>query len=79
MKKKILLMLAVVCILAFVMSLSAFAAATDEFGTVETIEGMSEKSAFGDDGRADTFKSRVVLFDGTEYHTYPATTSLKTA
>lgn len=72
MKKKIVLMLAVVCILAFVMSLSAFAAATDEFGTVETIEGMSEKSAFGDDGRADTFKSRVVLFDGTEYHTYPA-------
>ena len=52
--------------LMFLLALGANAAATNEFGTVDTsttidLSGMS----------TDT-KARVVLFDGTEYHTYPA-------
>ena len=54
----ILMIVAMVCI--FALSVSAA-----EFGEVETIDGMKEKD------KLDT-TSRVVLFDGTDYHTYPA-------
>ena len=71
MKKLFLAMLvslALVCLFAIGVS----AATTNEFGTPEILPGMSEKSVFGDDGKEATFTTRVVMFDGTEYHTYPA-------
>ncbi|MBQ8839753.1 MAG: hypothetical protein IJ004_06665 [Clostridia bacterium] len=70
--KKLSLTLAILCMLLCLFAVSISAATTNEFGEVEIVAGMNEKSVFGDDGKADTFTSRVVLFDGTEYHTYPA-------
>ena len=70
--KKIILILTLACVLVCIFTITAFAASTDEFGTIEFVDGISEKSAFGADGKADTCTSRVVLFDGTEYHTYPS-------
>jgi len=70
--KKFIFTLALLSMLLCLFALSVSAAATNEFGEVEIITGMDEKSVFGDDGRADAYTSRVVLFDGTEYHTYPA-------
>lgn len=70
MKKLILFM--TVAVLMCMLAISVSAAETNEFGQVEIVAGMSEKSVFGDDGCADTFTSRVVLYDGAEYHTYPA-------
>lgn len=72
MKRKIIFTLVIACALICLLSLSALAASTDEFGTPELVKGMSEKSAFGADGTANGFTSRVVLFDGEEYHTYPS-------
>lgn len=66
MKKKLFLLLALSALVCCLFTLSVSAAATDEFGALETsttidLTGMS----------TDT-KTRVVLFDGTEYHTYPS-------
>ncbi|MBQ3590236.1 MAG: leucine-rich repeat domain-containing protein, partial [Clostridia bacterium] len=66
MKKRIIMLVVITACLMFLLALGANAAATNEFGTVDTsttidLSGMS----------TDT-KARVVLFDGTEYHTYPA-------
>lgn len=65
MKKLMLFVVAlmsVVCIFA----ISASAAATNEFGTIETVEGIDLT------GMANDTTSRVVLYDGSEYHTYPS-------
>ena len=70
--KKIILTLAIACIFLSLGVITSFAASSDEFGTVEILDGISTKSAFGADGTADGYTSRVVLFDGTEYHTYPS-------
>ncbi|MBO5378739.1 MAG: leucine-rich repeat domain-containing protein [Clostridia bacterium] len=70
--KKITLTLVIISMLLCLFIATAGAAATNEFGEAEIVPGMDEKSVFGDDGRADTYTTRVVLFDGTEYHTYPA-------
>ena len=70
--KKFIFTLAILSMLLCVFAISVSAAATNEFGDVQIVPGMDEKSVFGDDGKADTYTSRVVLFDGTEYHTYPA-------
>ena len=70
--KKFILMLVLAMAFVCTLALSVGAAETNEFGTVEVVSGMDEKSVFGDDGRADTFTTRVVLFDGGEYHTYPS-------
>ena len=70
--KKFIFTLAILSMLLCVFAISVSADATNEFGDVQIVPGMDEKSVFGDDGKADTYTSRVVLFDGTEYHTYPA-------
>ena len=72
MKKKLLLTLIVGAMLTLLLALGISAASTNEFGTVEPLAGMSEKSGFGADGTAEGYTSRVVLFDGNEYHTYPS-------
>ena len=66
MKKRIILFAVLTLVFASLFVISISAAATNEFGTVETsttidLEGMS----------TDT-KARVVLYDGEEYHTYPS-------
>ena len=70
--KKFIFTLAILSMLLCLFAISLSAATTNEFGEVEIVSGMDEKSVFGDDGKAATYTSRVVLFDGTEYHTYPA-------
>lgn len=70
--KKIILTVAILSVLICALVISVSAATTNEFGDVEIISGMSEKSVFGADGTESGYTSRVVLFDGTEYHTYPA-------
>ena len=72
MKKKLFLALLVGIVLTCIFAISVSAATTNEFGTVEIVSGISEKSVFGADGTASGYTTRVVLFDGTEYHTYPA-------
>lgn len=72
MKRKLLLFLAIVSALVCVFATAVSAAEADEFGTPEIIPGMGEKSAFGEDGVGATFTSRVVMYDGEEYHTYPS-------
>ena len=72
MKKKLLITALIVSVLACIFAISVSAAATNEFGTPEIVKGMDEKSVFGADGKADTFTTRIVLFDGEEYHTYPS-------
>lgn len=69
--KKILISLMIISMLICLFAITASAATTDEFGEIEIVEGMSDKSAFGVDGTAEA-TSRVVMFDGTEYHTYPS-------
>lgn len=66
MKKRIIMLTVITACLMLLLALGVNAAATNEFGAVETsttidLTGMS----------TDT-KARVVLFDGTEYHTYPS-------
>lgn len=66
MKKRVILSFVIALFMVCFFAISISAATTNEFGTLETsttidLEGMS----------TDT-KARVVLFDGTEYHTYPA-------
>ena len=73
MKKRIIMLALATACLMLLLALGVNAAATNEFGTVETsttidLTGMS----------TDT-KARVVLFDGTEYHTYPAQYIVKSA
>ena len=71
MKKKLMLfvvaLMSVVCIFA----ISAGAATTNEFGTLETLDGIDLT------GMANDTESRVVLYDGTEYHTYPSSYIVK--
>lgn len=69
--KKILLSILILSMLICLFAISISAATTDEFGEIEIVEGMSDKSAFGIDGTSNA-TSRVVMFDGTEYHTYPS-------
>ncbi len=66
MKKHIVLCLAMTLILMCLFAISISASTTDEFDIAETsttidLTGMSTDA-----------KARVVLYDGTEYHTYPA-------
>lgn len=67
MKKKILLICLMVSLFVVVFALSTSAATTNEFSsTVETIDGINLEGM-----NSDT-TSRIVLYDGKEYHTYPA-------
>ena len=70
--KKLILTIACISVLLCALVIFASAATTSEFGEVEIVGGMSEKSVFGADGTESGYTSRVVLFDGDEYHTYPA-------
>lgn len=72
MKRKILLTMLILSLFVCLFVVGVSAASTNEFGTVETVNGMSEKSVFGADGTAEGYTTRVVLFDGNEYHTYPS-------
>ena len=72
MRKKIIFTIAIIAVLSCLFAIGVSAAATNEFGEIEYVSGMDEKSVFGQDGTALTATSRVVLFDGKEYHTYPA-------
>lgn len=66
MKRKLFLMLALTVIACCFFALSVNAASTNEFGTVEISETIDLT------GMSTDTKALVVLFDGTEYHTYPA-------
>ena len=66
MKKKLLLAFILVAMLACMLAISVSAATTNEFGTLETSNTIDLT------GMATDTDLRVVLFDGTEYHTYPA-------
>jgi hypothetical protein len=72
MKRKLFLATLISVVLVCLFAIGVSAATTNEFGTVETVSGISEKSVFGADGTEAGYTTRVVLFDGTEYHTYPA-------
>ena len=64
--KKRLLFIAVCLALFVALTICASAATTNEWGTVETSTTIDLT------GMATDTDLRVVLFDGTEYHTYPA-------
>ena len=66
MKKKLLLGFMFVLIFTCMLVISISAASTDEFGTVETSDTIDLTGMSTDE------TARVVLYDGTEYHTYPA-------
>lgn len=67
MKKKILLICLMVSLFVVIFALGTSAATTNEFSsTVETIEGINLE------GMSTDTTSRVVLYDGNEYHTYPS-------
>ncbi len=66
MKKRLFILIAIMAVVMCLFAISASAATTNEFGTIETLEGIDLTNM-----STDT-TSRVVLFDGTEYHTYPA-------
>ncbi|MBE6674090.1 MAG: leucine-rich repeat domain-containing protein [Ruminococcaceae bacterium] len=66
MKKKLFLALALVLFACCLFALSISAAETNEFGAIETSDTIDLS------GMSTDTKARVVLFDGTEYHTYPA-------
>ena len=71
--KKTVIFVILTVLACFVFSLSAFAASTNEFGSVEIIEGIDISKMSTDD------KALVVLYDGTEYHTYPANYIIKSS
>ena len=71
--KKLLFVFILCALLCVVFATTSFAAATNEFGEVETFEGIDLSKM-----STDT-TSRVVLFDGTEYHTYPANYIIKSS
>ena len=64
--KKLLLMLCLSLLAICMLTVFVSAAATNEFGTVETSDSIDLT------GMSTDTKARVVLFDGNEYHTYPA-------
>lgn len=64
--KKIVYFVIIAVLSCLVFSLSVFAASTDEFGSVEIINGIDLSKMSTDE------KALVVLYDGAEYHTYPA-------
>lgn len=66
MKKKIFLSLILASILSLIFAVGVSAASTNEFGTVE------KSNTIDLTGMAQDADLRVVLFDGTEYHTYPS-------
>lgn len=66
MKKKLLLGIMFVLIFTCMLVISISAASTNEFGTVEKSDTIDLT------GMATDTDLRVVLYDGTEYHTYPA-------
>ena len=72
MKKAILFAIMAVAF-CFVFSFSLLAASTDEFGSVEIINGIDLSKMSTDE------KALVVLYDGTEYHTYPANYIVKSS
>lgn len=66
MKKKLFLATVITTILCCLFAIGISAATTNEWGDVETVAGI-DTSAMSTDTTA-----LVVMFDGTEYHTYPA-------
>ncbi|MBQ8162970.1 MAG: leucine-rich repeat domain-containing protein [Clostridia bacterium] len=66
MKKKTILFIAIIATFMCFMALSVSAATTNEFGTVETSDTINLE------GMATDTDVRIVLYDGTEYHTYPS-------
>ena len=71
--KKALLFTLIVLTVCFIFSLSVAAASTNEFGTVEIFSGIDLSKMSTDD------KALVVLYDGAEYHTYPANYIVKSS
>ena len=70
--KKVVFTLVILSLIMCMLAFSVSAATTNEFGEIEYVSGMTEKSAFGEDGASATHTTRVVLYDGAEYHTYPS-------
>lgn len=66
MKRRILIIATIMAMLICMLAISVSAASTNEFGTVETSDKIDLT------GMATDSDVKVVLFDGTEYHTYPS-------
>ncbi len=64
--RKLLLILSLCALACCLFALSVSAASTNEFGALDTSDKIDLT------GMSTDTKARVVLFDGTEYHTYPA-------
>ena len=64
--KKVFLALLISSLACIMLTMTSFAAQTNEFGAVEELAGIDLTNMSSDT------TSRVVLFDGEEYHTYPA-------
>ncbi len=71
MKSKILLIISLialfVCLFAITVNASAY---TPNFGEPTRVDGMTDKATFGDDGKFNTFTSRVLMSDGVTYPAY---------
>ena len=71
MKKKVLITLIFVVMLLISLAISISAATySPAFGKMTEVEGMAEKSTFGNDGKFDTCTSRVLMNDGITYPSY---------
>ena len=73
MKKRFVLFALSIFCLSFLFAFGVCAATTNEFGEVETSEIIDLT------GMSTDTSARVVLFDGTEYHTYPSQYIVKSA
>ncbi len=66
MKRKILIMMVFSTVFCLLLALGVCAAGANEFGTVETLDGIDLT------GMTTDANARIVIKDGDEYHTYPA-------
>lgn len=69
MKRKILFVAIIAALLACLFAVSAYATEIPEWTEITTVDGMPDKSAFGDDGKAGA-TSRVLMSDGVTYPAY---------
>ena len=69
MRKKILLLVALISMLCIVLAIGISAAEIPEWTQITELEGMSDKSVFGQDGTKGA-TSRVLMSDGKTYPAY---------
>lgn len=69
MKRKLFLSLILTAVIALALAICV-SAYTPNFGDVIEVEGMAEDAIFGDDGKFETYTSRVLMSDGKTYPAY---------